>query len=245
MIQLAEGEHITTACPIEVSPAQGTGSNGSVEQSSGNNTSKEVYSVFGDERNFASDMPIEDVIHALQVAEGEDALLDTRINLVARESVLTASPAVDGPTRSTESLQRQVNEGLRLTDVDCPRIHGVSIVSDTRNYLNEEMSFQELSHILEAAEAEGSSGQRPGSKGGPFLNEGEIVPAPDPLSVGNVSIIRDFRNYVGDVSLPDVAGVLGVADEAEGIRMLGGMGVTFLNFSSSVRVEVSNSQHRR
>lgn len=222
MIELAEGEHVTTRSPIEGPGPQQTDRDNSVDQSSDNNTQKEVYSVFGDERNFASDIPIEDVIRMLQAAEGEYISHSTGISAAPQETAILASAALQSSVGSSSSLQRHLNERVQR-ETDPPRIPSVSIVGDTRNYVNNEMSFQELSHILEAAEAELPSSHKNMQDGGPLLTERDIAPATDPLSVGNVSIIRDFRNYVGDVSLPDVAGVLGAVDQAEELRMLGDM----------------------
>ena len=221
MIQLAEGEHVTTRSPIEGPAPQQTDRHDSINQSRDINTQKEVYSVFGDERNFASDMPIEDVIRMLQAAEGENVSHSTGISATPQETAMLASPTLQRSIGSSTSPQRNLNESVQQRETDPPRIPGISIAGDTRNYTNEEMSFQELSHILEAAEADIPSSHENVRDSGSFLTERDIVPATDPLSVGNVSIIRDFRNYVGDVSLPDVAGILGAADQAEEFRMLG------------------------
>lgn len=193
-----------------------------MNSSARDDTSKEVYSIFSDQRNYAEDMPLEEVIRLLQAAEGEEQVPISPVN--SAEALVSSSNGHQIPTaapwRPDQNYQWPSNTNNPETfrahaETTSMNIPDSSIVSDNRNYLDGDISMQELSIILEAAESENQEGRENIEEDRPHFTASSVRPDTDPLNVGSVSIIRDFRNYVGDVALPDIAGVLGAADEAD------------------------------
>lgn len=173
-------------------------------------TNQESSAIFDDERNFERDLPVVDMIHNLQSIEGQD--LDLANEFAKLEAVANGAMRSSDPLESRNALVIQRNEPINPQPAHIPVS---SVASDYQNYLGGDISLEEISQILEAAEAE-SQNDPDKTEGGPRLATKAIAPDLHPPKVEHASsIVRDFRNYVGDVSLPDVPGILGAADEAE------------------------------